>query len=356
MRSYRAAFRVEQNRAAAQELRRDDPDVYSQILAQATGTDAEEAARRDPDAYVALFLAEARDAGVIGGDESISTEAPKSDREYWPHLHLQAVNDRLADFFTQTETAKGGPVMYPIWAVRRQVAIEVLATAGLSDPQVSADVHELMLTWPSLMVEDPQLEETVERLLQRHHLRELVQILVDGFTAPGRSNEPPVRDTVEDATSDREVLEEGVRLAYELVKELETGMEALGGRPVTAVLAVEPDVSAIEESIPDTNDPRILRKAASREEISSWLRDRSPDWLLVVCNGYSDWALQFISAASQPNPNLVIFVLASESRNYFFRRVLEAGADDIVTLPATLEQTRFEVQHLLRATTHRGST
>lgn len=63
-RGYRAVIRAEQNRAAAEHLRRDNPAMYRQILAQADGTDAEEAARQNPDVYVALFLAEAGDAGI----------------------------------------------------------------------------------------------------------------------------------------------------------------------------------------------------------------------------------------------------------------------------------------------------
>lgn len=64
-RGYRAAFRVERYRAAAELLRVQDPETYRQIAAQADGSDAEGAARSDPDAYVALFLAEAADMGVI---------------------------------------------------------------------------------------------------------------------------------------------------------------------------------------------------------------------------------------------------------------------------------------------------
>jgi hypothetical protein len=65
--SYRAAFRVERYRAAAQELRRTDPDTYEEILAHAYGSPAEQAAMSDPDAYVALFLREAERAGLVSG-------------------------------------------------------------------------------------------------------------------------------------------------------------------------------------------------------------------------------------------------------------------------------------------------
>lgn len=62
--AYRAAFRVELHRHAAEQVRTERPDLYAQILAQADGSEAEAAARRNPDAYVALFLAEAGDAEI----------------------------------------------------------------------------------------------------------------------------------------------------------------------------------------------------------------------------------------------------------------------------------------------------
>jgi hypothetical protein len=62
LRGYKAAARVESWRTRAEALRATDPDTYEQILAQA-GDDPEAAAaaRRDPDAYVALFLSFASD-------------------------------------------------------------------------------------------------------------------------------------------------------------------------------------------------------------------------------------------------------------------------------------------------------
>lgn len=62
-RSYAAGFRVERNRAEAVALRENDPDTYWQIAAQADGGEAEAAARRDPDAYVAIFLSHVTEAG-----------------------------------------------------------------------------------------------------------------------------------------------------------------------------------------------------------------------------------------------------------------------------------------------------
>jgi pilus assembly protein CpaE len=50
---------------------------------------------------------------------------------------------------------------------------------------------------------------------------------------------------------------------------------------------------------------------------------------------------------TRQNPDLNVMVLGHGSPNGFLRRAFEAGADDIVMLPATREQVRFEVHKLL---------
>jgi hypothetical protein len=65
-RRWRPAFRVEQWRAEAVNLRLTDPETYTQVLARAeSNPEAAAAAARDPDAYVALFIAAAADEGVL---------------------------------------------------------------------------------------------------------------------------------------------------------------------------------------------------------------------------------------------------------------------------------------------------
>lgn len=52
-------------RSAAEQLRVEDPETFERVVAQADGSDAEEAARRDSVAYVALFLAACDDADTL---------------------------------------------------------------------------------------------------------------------------------------------------------------------------------------------------------------------------------------------------------------------------------------------------
>ena len=65
------------------------------------------------------------------------------------------------------------------------------------------------------------------------------------------------------------------------------------------------------------------------------------------CAGYSDRALLLLDAVARQNPELSIVVLGHGSPNGFLRRAFEAGADDIIMLPATRDQVRFELQKLL---------
>jgi hypothetical protein len=63
---WRPAFRVERWRSEAARLRVEDPATYEQILAQASPeVQTTETYSRDPDSFVALFLAAAADEGLL---------------------------------------------------------------------------------------------------------------------------------------------------------------------------------------------------------------------------------------------------------------------------------------------------
>jgi len=120
-------------------------------------------------------------------------------------------------------------------------------------------------------------------------------------------------------------------------------------RPVKALLAVEPgvDADAVRDSLPSDADFTILGVVSGAEETLGWLRSGSADLLLVACAGYSDRALLLLDAVARQNPEVNVMVLGQGSPNGFLRRAFEAGADDIVMLPATPEQVRFEIHKLL---------
>jgi pilus assembly protein CpaE len=120
-------------------------------------------------------------------------------------------------------------------------------------------------------------------------------------------------------------------------------------RPVKALLVVEAGVEAehVEESLPSDGEFDVVAVVQSPEDALGWLRESTVDLLLVACAGYSDRALLLLDAVARQNPDVNVMVLGHGSPNGFLRRAFEAGADDIVMLPATPEQVRFEVHKLL---------
>src|SRR6188508_1759468 len=120
-------------------------------------------------------------------------------------------------------------------------------------------------------------------------------------------------------------------------------------RPVTALLVVEPGVDPgdVQDSLPADADFNVAAVVTGADEALGWLRGHPADLLLVACAGYSDRALLLLDAVAQQNPDVNVMVLGHGSPNGFLRRAFEAGADDIVMLPATPDQVRFEVHKML---------
>jgi pilus assembly protein CpaE len=120
-------------------------------------------------------------------------------------------------------------------------------------------------------------------------------------------------------------------------------------RPVKAILTVEPGVDAelVQESLPDDPEFNIVAVTTSAEDTVRWLSESSVDVLLVACAGYSDRALVLLDTVARQNPDLHVMVLGHGSPNGFLRRAFEAGADDIVMLPASRDQIRFEIHKLI---------
>ena len=120
-------------------------------------------------------------------------------------------------------------------------------------------------------------------------------------------------------------------------------------RPVKALLAIAPGVAAeqVQASLPADDDFSVVGMVSGADEALRWLSDSAADMLLVACAGYSDRALLLLDAVSRSNPDLTVVVLGHGSPNGFLRRAFEAGADDIVMLPASRDQVRFEIHKLL---------
>jgi pilus assembly protein CpaE len=104
------------------------------------------------------------------------------------------------------------------------------------------------------------------------------------------------------------------------------------------------DREEVRAAIPDHHELAVVGLVDGLEESWSTLQETSTDVLVVCCAGYSDRALFLIEGAVKQRPDRPVVVLCQSSPNGFVRRVFEAGADDIITLPVSAEHVRFTLQ------------
>jgi pilus assembly protein CpaE len=115
---------------------------------------------------------------------------------------------------------------------------------------------------------------------------------------------------------------------------------------IRTLIALDADVDrdVVQSALPAEADIQIVGFVEGFEESWNALQATSTDLLIVACPGYSDRALFFIEGAVKQHPERPIVVICETSPNGFVRRVFEAGADDIVTLPESPEGVLFALQ------------
>lgn len=109
-------------------------------------------------------------------------------------------------------------------------------------------------------------------------------------------------------------------------------------------LDADADRDVVQTALPAESDIQIVGFVEGFEESWKALQATSTDLLVVACPGYSDRALFFIEGAVKQHPERPIVVICESSPNGFVRRVFEAGADDIVSLPESPERVLFAFQ------------
>jgi pilus assembly protein CpaE len=79
---------------------------------------------------------------------------------------------------------------------------------------------------------------------------------------------------------------------------------------------------------------------------ASWraIEETSPDLLVIVTKRVSDKALYLIESAAKQRPARPIVVLYEGAANGFMARAFEAGADDLVIMPESLERIQFALE------------
>jgi pilus assembly protein CpaE len=120
-------------------------------------------------------------------------------------------------------------------------------------------------------------------------------------------------------------------------------------RSMRALVALESGVDRdmVQASLPLQSEVEIVGLVEGLDESWKTLQETHTDLLLVACADRSDRALYLIDSAARDRPDRPIVVLSSGSPNGFIRRVFEAGADDVLTLPEVPENVRFALQKAL---------
>jgi pilus assembly protein CpaE len=117
-------------------------------------------------------------------------------------------------------------------------------------------------------------------------------------------------------------------------------------QPIRTLVALDGDIdrSVVETAVPGDGGIRLVGIVDGFEECWTTLQETPTDLLVVACSGYSDRALVFIDGAVRQHPERPVVVLVDGSPNGFVRRVFEAGADDLVSLPQEPEAVAFALE------------
>jgi pilus assembly protein CpaE len=100
----------------------------------------------------------------------------------------------------------------------------------------------------------------------------------------------------------------------------------------------------VEAALPEGSEIQLVAFVDGLEESWTTLQETATDLIVVACSGYSERTLVFIDGAVKQRPDRPVVVLCDSSPNGFLRRVFEAGADDIITLPASELSVLFTLQ------------
>jgi pilus assembly protein CpaE len=121
------------------------------------------------------------------------------------------------------------------------------------------------------------------------------------------------------------------------------------GGAVKALVALDYGVDArtVESVLPVASKVQVVGMVEGLERGWTVLEETSPDMLLIACQGYSERALYLIEDVARNRPDRAIVVLFFGTPDGFMERIFEAGADDLVTLPASAEEVRFALEKVV---------
>ncbi|HXY82025.1 MAG TPA: AAA family ATPase [Gaiellaceae bacterium] len=125
---------------------------------------------------------------------------------------------------------------------------------------------------------------------------------------------------------------------------------------IRALVALDRDVNwkDIEQTLSRDDGIEVVGVLDDLDDAWEAIDESRAELLLLACSGYSDRALYVIDGAVQRRPDRPVVVLTESSPDGFLRRVFEAGAEDVITLPARPEDVGFTLEKVLAR--KRGST
>ena len=118
---------------------------------------------------------------------------------------------------------------------------------------------------------------------------------------------------------------------------------------VKALVALDEGVDArsVEALLPVASRIQVVGMVEGLDRGWSVLEETAPDMLLIACSAYSERALYLIEDAAKNRPDRPVVVLFFGSPDGFMERVFEAGADDLVTAPASPDEVRFALEKVV---------
>jgi pilus assembly protein CpaE len=119
--------------------------------------------------------------------------------------------------------------------------------------------------------------------------------------------------------------------------------------PIKALVVMEDgvDPAMLQASMPPETALQLVGLVEGIEDSWSVIQETPAELLVIACNGYSDKALFLIDGAVKQQPERPVVVLYTGSPNGFVRRVFEAGADDIVSIPESGDRIQFAIEKAL---------
>jgi pilus assembly protein CpaE len=104
------------------------------------------------------------------------------------------------------------------------------------------------------------------------------------------------------------------------------------------------DRETVQTALPEGSDIQVVALVDGLEESWTALQETAIDLVVIACGGYSERTLVFIDGVVKQRADRPVVVLCESSPNGFVRRVFEAGADDIITLPETPGNVLFTLE------------